>query len=74
MFNNLEIPGQLNSSQVKLGFWKRTKVFSINENFRFRRQGDQTILWKKSPKMLPNPFFVQINARLLAWEKSRRKI
>jgi hypothetical protein len=25
------------------------------------KQGDLMSLWKKSPKMMPNPFFVKIN-------------
>jgi hypothetical protein len=34
-----------------------------------RIQGGQICLWQKSPKMLPNPFFVQNNTSLILRKK-----
>jgi hypothetical protein len=35
-----------------------------------KEQSDEVV--KKSPKMLPNPFYVKINTQLVSWEKVAR--
>jgi hypothetical protein len=37
-------------------------------------QGDQISFLQKSPKRLPNPYFVRINAQLVPWKKVIQKL